>query len=277
MGAPAWGGLSPLGHREHRVGLEWASCLRHPELHWHQCAPDQDSVPYPPFLFQVTVEEREDSSPGLESAQQSLDHGPRILVFWALPCSGAHRVWSGPGYLASVPWPGFSDRATGLGWRPQGSPFMILAWAAPHLQETHHFNKRNLGCVISSFLPGLPEVAGGQTPDPVVFESGGRELSMPGVPHCLGRANTKVCPRAPPFGTMVGPSLVGPWNQPPRKEGVWRHLVHPLLPCFGGRIPKEAQTQRAELLLSLPVSMPWRGHSLWAELRLCPDSQFWEL
>lgn len=29
--------------------------------------------------------------------------------------------------------------STGLGRRPQGSPFMILAWAAPHLQETPPF------------------------------------------------------------------------------------------------------------------------------------------
>lgn len=58
---------------------------------------------------------------------------------------GVPTTWgswtAGPGYNASFSWPGFSDRATGLGWRPQGGPCMILAWAAPHLQETPPFQQ----------------------------------------------------------------------------------------------------------------------------------------
>lgn len=44
-------------------------------------------------------------------------------------------------YLASLLRLGFSGRTAGLWWRPQGSPFMILAWAAPHLQETPPFQQ----------------------------------------------------------------------------------------------------------------------------------------
>lgn len=56
---------------------------------------------------------------------KALDHVIWILVSWSLLYSGACRVWSG------LRW----------GWRPQGGPFMILAWAAPHLQETPPFQQ----------------------------------------------------------------------------------------------------------------------------------------
>lgn len=74
---------------------------------------------------------------------KAVDHILWVLVSWSLLYSGVCYIWSGPGYLASLPRPGFSGRATGLGWgwRPQGSPFMILVWAAPHLQETPPFQQ----------------------------------------------------------------------------------------------------------------------------------------
>lgn len=63
-------------------------------------------------------------------------------------------------------------------------------------------------------------VIGGQTPDPVVFGSGGKELFIPGVPHCLGKANVKACLRAPRLGTDGGFLPLGPLELAPQ-EGVW--------------------------------------------------------
>lgn len=83
---------------------------------------------------------------------------------------------------------------------------------SPLNRKPHHFNKRNLGCVISSFLPGLPEVAGGQTPDPVVFGS----VCVGGSFSCLGCLTAWVKPTLkctlglPILAQIVGPFFLGP-------------------------------------------------------------------
>lgn len=123
--------------------------------------------------------------------------------------SGLPTVWSsgatGPGYLAGLSSLNLSGRATSLGWRPQGSPFMILAWAAPHLQETPPFQQEEFR--LHHFpLPAWAALAG-RPPDPVVFGSQGRVVSMLGMPYCFGKASTKVCPRAPLF-------IIDGWSLP---------------------------------------------------------------
>ena len=63
-----------------------------------------------------------------------------------------------------------------------------------------------------------------------------------GGPHRLGKANTKVCSRAPPLGTDGRSLPRGPLSLRGRCMAGTSCIP---LPCFGG-IPKEVQTQRTE-------------------------------
>lgn len=76
FGATAW---VDQGHMEEGRVVWVVSHLYHPN--WHQCGTDQDILPCP-FLFQVTMEERDDPSSGWEIC---LDHIPGVLVSWTLP------------------------------------------------------------------------------------------------------------------------------------------------------------------------------------------------
>lgn len=125
--------------------------------------------PLPNLSISGHVRRRRTLPPAYESAEQSC--GPHslglgLLVSWSLPYSGVCYIWSGPGYLASLPRPGFSGRATGLGWgwRPQGSPFMILVWAAPCLQETPPFQQEE--CRLRHFQLPAWAAGGGWRADP---------------------------------------------------------------------------------------------------------------
>lgn len=100
-----------------------------------------NSVPCPPFPLEVTAGEKRTLLKQGEGARKALEFealGPLALDVKLIP--------------------------VGLGWRPQDCPILILAWASPHSQETLPLQQRNLGCIISRFLPGLQEVTGRQTP-----------------------------------------------------------------------------------------------------------------
>lgn len=95
---------------------------------------------------------------------------------------------------------------------------MILAWAAPLLQETPPFQQEEFR--LRHFQ--LPAWAAGDgwraDPWPSGVGEWGRELFMPGVSHSLGEANTQVCLRAARLGTDGGLLPLGPLEGAPQES-----------------------------------------------------------
>lgn len=78
-------------------------------------------------------------------------------------------------------------------------------------------------------------------------------MGLTGVPHCLGKASTKKCPRAPPLGADGGSLPRGPLDSAPGKEYGRRFIAQFLGGCLKKPAPKELNPFFHFFFLPVPV------------------------